>query len=118
MVQFLSINFFSWISSIFVGFFKSSRFFVLLCIYALCCGRTRPCHGFLLFKPGYKTHRTISLESDAVGCSGDMKDDLRLVCVTRSGVRVGFARGRHFTSNRRKTPQTKYIFDVCLTAHP
>ena len=32
MVQFLSINFFSWISSIFVGFFKSSRFFVSLCI--------------------------------------------------------------------------------------
>jgi hypothetical protein len=28
MVQFLSINFFCWISSIFVGFFKSSRFFV------------------------------------------------------------------------------------------
>ena len=27
MVQYLSINFFSWISSIFVGFFKSSRFF-------------------------------------------------------------------------------------------
>ena len=27
MVQFLSINFFCWISSIFVGFFKSSRFF-------------------------------------------------------------------------------------------
>ena len=26
IVQFLSINFFSWISSIFVGFFKSSRF--------------------------------------------------------------------------------------------
>ena len=26
MVQFLSINFFSWISSIFVGFFKSSHF--------------------------------------------------------------------------------------------
>ena len=26
MVQFLSINFFSWISSIFVGFFNSSRF--------------------------------------------------------------------------------------------
>ena len=32
MVQFLSINFFSWISSIFVGVFKSSRFFVSLCI--------------------------------------------------------------------------------------
>ena len=32
MVQFLSINFFSWISSIFVGFFKSSRFLVSLCI--------------------------------------------------------------------------------------
>ena len=32
MVQFLSINFFSWISSIFVGFFKSSRFFVSPCI--------------------------------------------------------------------------------------
>ena len=28
MDQFLSINFFSWISSIFVGVFKSSRFFV------------------------------------------------------------------------------------------
>ena len=32
MVQFLSIIFFSWISSIFVGFFKSSRFFMSLCI--------------------------------------------------------------------------------------
>ena len=31
MVQFLSIKFFSSISSIFVGFFKSSRFFVSLC---------------------------------------------------------------------------------------
>ena len=31
MVQFLSKNFFSWISSIFVGFFKSSRFFVSSC---------------------------------------------------------------------------------------
>jgi len=31
MVQFLSINFFSWISSIFVGFLKSSHFFVSLC---------------------------------------------------------------------------------------
>ena len=28
MVQFLSINFFCWISSIFVGLFKSSRFFL------------------------------------------------------------------------------------------
>ena len=33
MVQFLSIIFFFWISSIFVGVFKSSRFFVSLCIY-------------------------------------------------------------------------------------
>ena len=32
MVQFLSIIFFSWISSIFVGFFKSSPFFVSSCI--------------------------------------------------------------------------------------
>ena len=32
MVQFLSIIFFSWISSIFVGFFKSSRIFVSLSI--------------------------------------------------------------------------------------
>ena len=32
MVQFLSIIFFSWISSIFVGFFKSSRFFGSPCI--------------------------------------------------------------------------------------
>jgi len=31
MVQFLSIDFFFWISSIFVGFFKSSRFFVSPC---------------------------------------------------------------------------------------
>ena len=31
MVQILSINFFSWISSIFVGFFKSSLFFVSPC---------------------------------------------------------------------------------------
>ena len=35
MVQFLSINFFSWNSSIFVGFFKSSRFFVSLCINSI-----------------------------------------------------------------------------------
>ena len=32
MVKFLSIHFFSWISSIFVAFFKSSLFFVSLCI--------------------------------------------------------------------------------------
>jgi len=32
MVQFLSIFFFCWISSIFVGVFKSSRFFVSPCI--------------------------------------------------------------------------------------
>ena len=32
MVQFLSVKFFVWISSIFVGFFKSSPFFVSLCI--------------------------------------------------------------------------------------
>ena len=31
MVQFLSINIFSWISSIFVGFFKSSHFYVSHC---------------------------------------------------------------------------------------
>ena len=31
MVQLLSIKFFCWISSIFVGFFKSSRFFVSPC---------------------------------------------------------------------------------------
>ena len=31
MVQFLSIIFFYWISSIFVGFFKISRFFVSPC---------------------------------------------------------------------------------------
>ena len=39
MVQFLSINFFSWISSIFVGVFKSSRFFVSLCIIGARCNR-------------------------------------------------------------------------------
>jgi len=32
MVQFLSINFFSWIFSIFVGVFNSSHFFVSPCI--------------------------------------------------------------------------------------
>ena len=48
MVQFLSINFFSWISSIFVGFFVSSRFFVSPCIYdnpsdrTIALGLTRP----------------------------------------------------------------------------
>ena len=31
MVRFLSINFFSWISSIFVGFFKGSHFYVSPC---------------------------------------------------------------------------------------
>ena len=31
MVQFLSMIFFSWISSIFLGFFKSSRFFCVTC---------------------------------------------------------------------------------------
>ena len=31
MAQFLPTHFFSWISSIFVGFFKSSRFFVSFC---------------------------------------------------------------------------------------
>ena len=34
MVQFLPINFFSWIYSIFVVFFKRSRFFVSLCTSA------------------------------------------------------------------------------------
>ena len=37
MVQFLSIYFFSWISSILGGFFKGFRFFVSLCTY----GRTQ-----------------------------------------------------------------------------
>ena len=39
MVQFLSIIFFSWISSIFVGFFKSSRFFVSprMCVCVCVC---------------------------------------------------------------------------------
>ena len=38
MVQFLSMIFFSWISSIFVGFFKSSRFFVSFCINKMLLG--------------------------------------------------------------------------------
>ena len=33
MVKFLSINFICWISSIFVGFFKSSRFFASPCTF-------------------------------------------------------------------------------------
>ena len=41
MVQFLSIIFFSWISSIFVGFFKSSRFFVSPC--TKCCKTSWSC---------------------------------------------------------------------------
>ena len=54
MVQFLSINFFSWISSIFVGFFKSSRFFVSLCTSGLCvtsgfcCGVNEVCSAGML----------------------------------------------------------------------
>ena len=41
MVQFLSKNFFYWISSIFVGFFKSSlfcvSFFIYVCVYMCVC---------------------------------------------------------------------------------
>ena len=40
MVQFLSINFFSWISSIFVGFFKRFRFFVSPCYILKNCTHT------------------------------------------------------------------------------
>ena len=47
MVQFLSIIFFSWISSIFVGFFKSSRFFVSPCI-------KNPRHKFNTKKTGIR----------------------------------------------------------------
>jgi len=45
MVQFLSIIFFSWISSIFVGVFKISRFFVSPCIYS--CNGLTVSHSFL-----------------------------------------------------------------------
>ena len=47
MVQFLSINFFSWISSIFVGFFKSSRF--------LCHSVQK--HKFKVYKPNLPMKR-------------------------------------------------------------
>ena len=47
LCQFLSINFFSWISSIFVGFFKSSRF---LCHSVFRCSQKRKYIGlFALF---------------------------------------------------------------------
>ena len=45
MVQFLSINFFSWISSIFVGFFNSSRFFVSFCIIVKFQRGCTPCYA-------------------------------------------------------------------------
>ena len=45
MVQFLSIIFFSWISSIFVGFFKSSRFFCVI-LYLLVLGQKLHLFGF------------------------------------------------------------------------
>ena len=50
MVQFQSINFFSWISSIFVGFFKSSRFFVSPCIMGSKARCRRSSHS-LLWEP-------------------------------------------------------------------
>ena len=46
MIQFLSINFFSWISSIFVGYFKSSRFL---------------CHSVLNSKYKYGNMKCISV---------------------------------------------------------
>ena len=45
MVQFLSIIFFSWISSIFVGVFKSSCFFVSLCTCSAASDLTSPLTG-------------------------------------------------------------------------
>ena len=54
MVQFLSINFFSWISSIFVGFFKSSRFFCVTLYYV----------SHSLYSP-WKMLDTVSLWSQA-----------------------------------------------------
>ena len=44
MVQFVN-NFFSWISSIFVGFFKSSSFFVSLCITEIHSVVSKTNHG-------------------------------------------------------------------------
>ena len=58
MVQFLSINFFSWISSIFVGVFKSSRFFVSSCIYVCILSFYTTCFGIFWpssFISKYKT---------------------------------------------------------------
>ena len=44
MVQFLSIIFFSWISSIFVGFFKSSFFCVTLYLLLINCSEEFSCN--------------------------------------------------------------------------
>ena len=59
MVQFLSIIFFSWISSIFVGFFKSPRFFCAIL--------------YMNLYPNLQTHnktevQTHSYSSDKVAC--------------------------------------------------
>ena len=73
MVQFLSINFFSLISSIFVGFFKSSRFFVLPCT--------------ILKKSVTTTFDAILLCSTTFKCSVDCQSlILNLICAYHSGM--------------------------------
>ena len=78
MVQFLSISFFSWISSIFVGFFKSSRFFVSLCIsfycnfsrknipYKTACTNGLPDDEHMLFETR-RRHKELNENSDLKG---------------------------------------------------
>ena len=65
MVQFLSINFFSWISSIFVGFFKSSRFFVSQCINL---GRDSSCIGYYKTGVFIQSPMTMNVTADDTKC--------------------------------------------------
>ena len=58
MVQFLSIIFFSWISSIFVGFFKSSRFFVSPC--SVSCRKARTLRDEIRSWLTYSTYRSLA----------------------------------------------------------
>jgi len=74
MVHFLSIIFFSWISSIFVGFFKSSRFFL--------------CHSVLL-RSSIKRQGGHVAWNYTIRTYWDWKDqyiqNLKFVAVIRSG---------------------------------
>ena len=82
MVQFLSIHFFPWISSIFVGFFKSSRFLchsVLLRLYVYIFALITLHENHFHLAPYYFASSTVSLASlnlPYFSCTHFLNDDL------------------------------------------